>query len=150
MGSGGPRGPHNPCKKMRGFAPQIYKFIGFGDFHGPKPYEFIRFGDIHGSTPYESIGFGGPGTRVYPAAWVRSGPGYTPVVYQGTRYTRHTGARYTPWVFEYMSFGPAGDRRFPGSGGPRESPGFVFPWLFLFIPGFWGPLKIGAFPITNS
>ncbi len=24
-----------------------YKFIGFGDIHGPKPYEFIGFGDIH-------------------------------------------------------------------------------------------------------
>ncbi len=35
-----------------------YKFIGFGDIHGPKPYEFIGFGDLHGTKPYQFIGFG--------------------------------------------------------------------------------------------
>ncbi len=38
-----------------------YKFIGFGDIHGPKPYKFIGFGDIHGPKPYKFIGFGPPG-----------------------------------------------------------------------------------------
>ncbi len=35
-----------------------YKFIGFGDIHGPKPYKFIGFGDIDGPKPYGFIGFG--------------------------------------------------------------------------------------------
>ena len=39
-------------------APTPYKFIGFGDIHGPKPYKSIRFGDIHGPKPYKFIGFG--------------------------------------------------------------------------------------------
>ncbi len=30
-----------------------YKFIWFGDTHGPKPYEFIWLGDIHGPKPYK-------------------------------------------------------------------------------------------------
>ena len=35
-----------------------YKFVGFGDIHGPKPYKFIGFGDIHGPKPYKFIRFG--------------------------------------------------------------------------------------------
>ena len=35
-----------------------YKFIGFGDLHGPKPYQFMGFGDLHGPKPYKFIGFG--------------------------------------------------------------------------------------------
>ncbi len=35
-----------------------YKFIGFGDIHGPKSYKFIRFGDIHGPKPCKFIGIG--------------------------------------------------------------------------------------------
>ncbi len=35
-----------------------YKFIGFGDTHGPKPYKFIGFGDSYGPKPYKFMGFG--------------------------------------------------------------------------------------------
>ncbi len=34
-----------------------YKYIGFGDIHGPKTYKSTGFGDIHGPKPYEFIGF---------------------------------------------------------------------------------------------
>ncbi len=29
-------------------APNLIKFTGFGDLHGPKPHKFIGSGDIHG------------------------------------------------------------------------------------------------------
>ncbi len=32
-----------------------YKFIGFGDIHGPKPYKFIGFGDIHGPKHWADL-----------------------------------------------------------------------------------------------
>ncbi len=41
-----------------------YKFIGFGDIHGPKPYKFIGFGDVHGPKPCKFIGFGDIQVRV--------------------------------------------------------------------------------------
>jgi hypothetical protein len=37
---------------------ETYKFLGFGDIHGPKPYKFIGLGDIHGPKPYKFIGLG--------------------------------------------------------------------------------------------
>ncbi len=43
---------------MAAAQPIPYKFIGFGDIHGPKPYKFTGFGDIHGPKPYKFIGFG--------------------------------------------------------------------------------------------
>jgi hypothetical protein len=33
---------------VRSLGTKPYKFIGFGDVHGPKPYEFIGFGDVQG------------------------------------------------------------------------------------------------------
>jgi hypothetical protein len=35
-----------------------YKFIGFGDIHGPQTYKFIGLGDIQGPKPYKFIGLG--------------------------------------------------------------------------------------------
>ncbi len=35
------------CSSRRRVDAKPYKFIGFGDIHGPTPYEFIGFGDIH-------------------------------------------------------------------------------------------------------
>ncbi len=36
---------------------QPYKFIGFGDIHGPKPYTFIGLGDTNGPKPYKFMKF---------------------------------------------------------------------------------------------
>ncbi len=42
------------------------KFTGFGDIRGrPKPYKFIGFGNIHGPKPYKFIGFGGRARPVF-------------------------------------------------------------------------------------
>ena len=38
--------------------PKAYKFIVFGNIHGPTGYKFIRLGDIHGTKAYKFLRFG--------------------------------------------------------------------------------------------
>ena len=40
--------PAAPREQKPSLKTKTYKFIGFGDIHGPEPYKFIGFGDIHG------------------------------------------------------------------------------------------------------
>ncbi len=35
-----------------------YRFVGFGDIHGPKPFKILGFGDIHGPKASKFMGFG--------------------------------------------------------------------------------------------
>ena len=96
----------------------------------PKPYKSIGFGAMDVTKPYKSIGFGAPsGTLTWdpgrPWPWT-----YPRLGYEYTRGPICLGS-HACLGFEYMSFGPAGNGRFLGSGRPRwtrETPeGEVWP-----------------------
>ncbi len=58
-----PRGPAMPTDAVASTGKQPhssgprkpYKFIGFGDIHGPKPYKFIGFGGSQGPEKHTNI-----------------------------------------------------------------------------------------------
>ncbi len=62
LGAPGPDAQGGPspdrCHRSLVLKREPYKFIGFGNIHGPKPYKFTGFGNIHGPKTYRFIGFG--------------------------------------------------------------------------------------------
>jgi hypothetical protein len=88
-----------------------YKFIGFGDIHGPKPYKFIGFGDslhractLEGYNLFEDLKSAILGVWAAPGArdTIPKGGGRSPPPFG--RASGAPGATQTPKVADFRSF----------------------------------------------